>query len=172
MELVIALFLIPPLIIPAIIGLYMISRPARLRKLIGWFTFKPVLATPLFLVLYLAIGYRDTLTRLSSLFPGLILTLLLLWVYRDFFRGQTSRIAFSLLILDVLRWGSALVSVIFVEYTFCFGPNCPRSSWGPLLFLFTMAFPTLYAIAALVLNRVAKRETPVTNTGEVPNPLS
>lgn len=156
MELVVALVFIPPLLVPTFIGLRLISRQARLQKFIGWFTFKPVLATPLFLFLYLAIGNRDLFLKYSSLLPGLILTLLLVGGYRDFFKGQTRRVAFSLLGLDLVRWGSALFSVIFDEYTFCIGRNCPGSTWGPLLFLFTLAFPTLYAVAALVLKSLAE----------------
>lgn len=151
-------FLLMILLIPAIIGLYFIFRRSRIRKLIGWFIFKPVLATPLFFMAYLGIASSNSQAEYLSLSPGVALTILLLMVYRDLFKGQTSKLAFILLFLDIVRLGSALLSVIFAEYAFCFGRNCPQSTWGPLLFIFTIAFPALYAFLGLIINAAVPRD--------------
>lgn len=158
MDRVTLLLLLAALLVPAIVGLFYMFRYSRVRKLTGWFTFKPVIVTPVFLMIYLAVGSNSPLVYLSLL-PGLFFTLLTLFIFRDILKNrQFILLILPLLILDFVRWGSAVLSVAFAEYTSCISLNCPQNTWGPLLFLFTLAFPTIYAVAALVLSVIFPKE--------------
>lgn len=146
------------LLVPALVGLFYMFRSSRVRKLTGWFTFKPVIATPLFLMIYLAVGSDSPLVYLSLL-PGLFFTLLILFIFRDILKNrQFFLLVLPLVILDFVRWSSAVLSVAFADYTFCIVRNCPQTVLGSLLLLFTLAFPTLYAIAALLLSVIFPKE--------------
>ena len=142
-----------PLLAPLFIGLYLVFQPARLKKFAGWYTLKPVITTPL---LFAVLFQPDTLPEFEALkyFPvllGVALSLMIIWLFRDLYFGENREFfVFVLLVaLDVLRWGSALSCVIFLDRLICFSDICDQLELGPLLLLAALGFPTLFAIVAL-----------------------
>ena len=106
----------PLLLLPLIVGVYLFGRPASspLIHFMALMTLKPVLATPLWLVM---IELSVTTARTPPIpeivlqaLPGISLTLLIVWTCRARLRGQPADIITTLLILDTLRWGSSVLS--------------------------------------------------------------
>ena len=150
------LLLILVIVFPFIAGIILVTKPARFSRLAGWYTLKPVITTPLLILSLLGWLAIDTL-RYIGLLPGIILLIAIPWAYRDLFAGENRVFSWSLLGLDVLRWGSALLVVITLAQTAGCIIGCGQFSWETSLLWITLGFPTLYAVAALVFNKFAVR---------------
>ena len=82
------------LIVPFVVGVFFISdknnNSNRLRKLTGWFIFKPIITTPIwiFVILYsnyLFISQPSIFWSLISIAPAIITTIIIVYKFRDLF---------------------------------------------------------------------------------------
>ena len=107
--------LVPVFLIPFVVGSLIVRRssPQSLTSFAGWLTLKPVWATPLWLLFYSQIDmnragtpseYQNTILAYSSALPGLLSTLVLLWLHRGGLGRQNLGLLVLLLLLDFLRW--------------------------------------------------------------------
>ncbi len=143
-----AMILISPLIIGACILIFLRGR--KFGTLAGLFTLKPVLATPLWLlVLDTAAPALPDLSQEAmaalSLLPAVILTAIIVLVFRRLYWPGTI-IAYVLLAGDVIRWLNtyALTTSITLE----------------MAFLTAFILPSAYAILALVIVLLQKPPAP------------
>jgi hypothetical protein len=131
-----------PFILPLTIGLALVRRAPGVSRLAGWLTLKPLLATPLWLLLGAATfsgnWSRPSLAYALTALPGVGLTLVLVWVFRSEVRWRGIGPLWLLLVLDTLRWGSSfllgLVGAAKIN-----------------LLLISLAMPTVFAISAWVV---------------------
>jgi len=141
-------FVLPLLVLPLIIGGYLLSRssPSPLTHFMALLTLKPLLATPLWLILaqlsVMPFWTHPIPDVLLQALPGISLTLLIVWVCRARLKGQPVGIITTLLVLDTLRWGSTVFS-----YT----PDRPFG--GESLFLLSLAMPSIFAVVAWLMSR-------------------
>jgi hypothetical protein len=147
----------PAFILPVILGLAIFAsyRRDRLSQLAGLFAFKPVIATPLWAILFaltarllspLAPGrepYPLSPLYFLTLFPGVILTLLIVIAFRQLFMTG-SKLAYSLLVLDVMRWMNT-----FLAYFVWMSPESGSIGWS--MYIAGILFSNLYAIVALII---------------------
>ncbi len=146
------LFLISiPFWIPAAIGLYLVvHRRNDLSFMAGLLTLKPIITTPLWLVIISSLEGSTVgraLTPLCSILPGAGLTVLALAIFRPLFTGSKSTPARMLILLDCMRWiNSCLLtgtgSLLYSYY----------DATGPLICIFALIgliFPTAYSVVAL-----------------------
>lgn len=142
------LFVYPAFVLPVILGplVLWLFRSDELARLAGLFTLKPLLATFLWAFLYFlgdqGLSLPRSLTRLLTLLPGIILTLLILWGGRRFFRTESATILLFVL-ADALRW---LNSFLFLLGSGIDGWSDP----GPN-YIIGLALPNLYALMVLVV---------------------
>lgn len=152
---------IPALMIPLWLGVYLLRRPALFHKFVGMLTIKPAIATPVYVALLL-IG--TLLTQASrypyggyiAMLPGLLLTLLIIRRFKEFFSGRWRSFALLLQGLDVLRMGTALAFIYFLGDVLCVGRGCAgqTAEWpGVVVLTIALVFPTLYALAAFLIYR-------------------
>jgi hypothetical protein len=142
---------LPAYILPLIAGplILVFFRKDPLARLAAFFTLKPIIATPVWILLYqltLSVHYiyHTFAFYLATLLPGFLITLILVYGYRFLFRS--SPVFFSLLIgLDVVRW-----SYTFFLFLPVLGFSPVELVEGPW-FTVALVFPNLYAAMALIL---------------------
>lgn len=155
---------IPALILPLALGVYLLRKHRLIHRFIGFFTLKPVIATPIYIALII-IG--SLLTQSSQTYfgaylaivPGLVLTVLIVRRYKLFFTGEYRKVAITLLVMDLLRWGSAILLITFLYEVFCVGRNCAEqiASWVGIGVLFVaLLMPSLYTGVAYLLYQKTK----------------
>lgn len=145
-----------PFWLPAGLGVYLwLNRPHALGRMASLLTLKPILATPVWLVILSAEPQPSPLRAVLSALPGLALTLLIAWMYRPVLSGSTAGAAWSLLGLDCLRWlnSAALALAASGSYSRAAGSlMCLMAQIG-------LALPSLFALAALAVS-VSPGEAP------------
>lgn len=141
----------PALVLPLILGIIVLRMPAadRFARFAGWFTLKPVLATPIW-AFVLSLGARTWMSAPSQtnvnagLIPAISLTLIIVLIFRDQFRSAPL-LTGIFLAADVGRWLSTYLWLSSVNLT------------GLFLFLrlglefLAFALPSAYAIMALII---------------------
>jgi len=141
---------LPFLLVPLAIGAYLLSRSSTspLTYFMALLTLKPLLATPLWLLLVqLSVDptWTDPIPKvgLYSL-PGIGLTLLIVWACRARLKGQPAGIIAILLVLDTFRWGSTVITQAGYR---------PPPPTGEILFILSLTMPSIFAIVAWLLSR-------------------
>jgi hypothetical protein len=146
------LFLCTPIVfIPVIIGFYVIYRKRgdALSQFAGLLTLKPLLATPIWASLIKSPQESTTGSVLSTLIPGVGLTLLLLVFFSPLLLDSATRsAAWRLLALDCLRWLSSFGVVIQAAYYRSFPAS---SNVVCITMLLAIAMPAVFAFAALTI---------------------
>jgi hypothetical protein len=115
----------------------------------GWFSLKPLLATPLWALIVDLEGrtrFYQTHEALPTLIPALGLTLWIVWKYRHLLRTNTGTILL-LLIADALRWLNS-----FTWLTINSDAGSPYYTAGLIL-------PNAYALMALMIVWLRKRRS-------------
>jgi hypothetical protein len=136
-----------PFWIPAVIGLYLVAnRRNELSLMAGLLTLKPILTTPLWLLIISSLqgaaGVHLFLPVLSIL-PGAGLTALAFVIFRSLFYGPRSTSAMLLIVLDCMRWiNSGLLTATGSSYNVFSSSACFFAFVG-------LIFPTAYAVVAL-----------------------
>jgi len=150
-------FLSIPFLIPAAIGLYLLThRRNDLNLMAGFLTLKPIITTPLWAVIinFLHGSAVDAqLIALWSILPGASLTALALVIFRRLFLSSRSILAMLLIVLDCIRWinSGLLTATVFLPY------NRATDTWTGIFAVIGLIFPTAYAIVALTTT-LATRE--------------
>jgi hypothetical protein len=143
-------FASPAFVLPLILGpIILYYYKDGTGKLAGWFTLKPLLATPLWVITAVLLGDLNLplgLIAALSLAPAVLLTLLIVWRFRRSFQVD-SRIPFAFVAADALRWLNTFTLIHFGSTTL----NDP-------FFLLGWILPNAYAIMALVLLRLRKKQ--------------
>lgn len=107
-------FVGPALVWPAIAGFFILTSypDDPLGKLAGFFTLKPLVATPLWVMLLLfpQVPGGPANWSLWSLLPGAVLTLMIVANFWRLF-APPSLLASAFLAFDVLRWGTTFMLV-------------------------------------------------------------
>ena len=104
---IVLIFTWPAYVLPLILGPIILTlfRRDDVSRMAGWFTMKPLLATPLWAMM-LAWGENANVSQefkaVMGLIPGIGLTLWIIWNYRHVLRTDTE-IVILLLIGDALR---------------------------------------------------------------------
>jgi hypothetical protein len=136
--------LFPILTLPLIIGIYLLTRASAFTfvRMLGVLTLKPIVATPLWLMIIAALGEAERAIVPNDFFllaaPGIVLTIVILIIYRSTLRPAFAAHLTTILILDALRWASS--SFAFVS----------RGAYGgAALGLLCFAMPTIFALVAL-----------------------
>ncbi len=157
----IMIFAVPALVLPAIIGAIILIRfrSSRIAQLLGALTLKPVIATPAWImIISWAISY-PTLAELNSplvalsLLPGLVLTLIIVLIFRDLYR-LGSRIPSIFLAFDLVRW---LNSYLMLRSLYPDGINV--LFFG--LVLLAVVLPSAYACMALYIVGTQERQAEI-----------
>jgi hypothetical protein len=130
----------PAFILPLVFGIAILKIKGRdsFSKAVGLFTLKPIFAVGLWVLWLFAITEPYYLLFL----PGLILTLLLLWIFRSTVWANR-RIFAWLLGFDALRW---LYTYILFLPELDIAP--PVNPFSDPYFLVALILPNLYAIYA------------------------
>lgn len=156
---IVLIVLTPILIVPLIIGIRILNRaPAgSFAQMCGLFTLKPILATPLMLSFAGAIGsgMRDLATLPIVLIlaaPGIVISLVLLLIYRSAAWREGRELLFFLLLLDCIRWGSTTLAFALSR-----APGLAGGMEGVLGFT-GIGMPTVFAIFAWMLAQTAMRQ--------------
>lgn len=138
-------------VIPLIVGVMILGR-ARGNPIIrfaGWMTLKPVLATPLwfFFTSLMTSNLPPSLPRWLGWVPGVLLTLILIYIYRDIVFDEFDHpIVPRLLGLDVARWGSTAFMYGLLNNAEM--PSSGISGAGACFIPIAIFMPTIFAIAA------------------------
>jgi hypothetical protein len=141
-------FLILPMLLPFLIGLIMLIlfRKDAVSRLVGMFTLKPVIAYPLWFLLFLTdLSNSNSLIYVIGLIPAVLLTIGIVLLNRKVFAKSLIPAAIFLG-LDALRMLNTLLTWAGL------GDENPL----PILFYFGLALPSLIAVAALVFT-IARR---------------
>ena len=142
---------LPAYILPLIAGplILVFFRKDPFSRMAAFFTLKPVIATPLWILLYqltlsIHYTYHTFAFYLATLLPGFLITLILVYGYRFLFRS--SPLVFSLLVgLDVVRWSYTFFLFLPV---LGFSPvELAKNPW----FIIALVLPNLYTGMALSL---------------------
>ena len=135
--------LFPILTLPLIIGIYLLTRANAFTfvRMLGVLTLKPIVATPLWLMIISALGEAERAIVPNDFFllsaPGFVLTIVILIIYRSALRPAFAARLTAILVLDALRWASS--SFAFVS----------RGAYGgAALGLLCFAMPTIFALVA------------------------
>ena len=136
--------LVLPLFVPLILGVIIWIRFSsdKLSRLASLFTLKPILAYPLWFFIFLS-GFRnlsnpDPGTELLSLLPGAILSVAIVYRYRDLINEDG--LAKWFLGLDIYRMFNTL---LFMEATFA-------NITGYIFLFIGLVLPSAYAVFALI----------------------
>jgi hypothetical protein len=144
-------FLILPMLLPFLIGLIMLIlfRKDAVSRLVGMFTLKPVIAYPLWFLLFLTdLSNSNSLIYVIGLIPAVLLTIAIVLLNWKVF--QRSMIPAAIFLgLDALRMLNTLLTWVGV------GDEKPV----PILFYFGLVLPSLIAVAALVF-AIVRRVSP------------
>jgi len=143
-------FLSIPFWIPAAIGLYLVRhRQNELSLMAGLLTLKPIITTPLWLMIISFLQGRavgEALIPLCSILPGASLTVLALVAFRSQFYGSGATPARVLIVLDCMRW---------INSSLCLGGidalpyNQATGTLTCIFALIGLIFPTAYSVVAL-----------------------
>jgi hypothetical protein len=150
MILLVMVFTWPAYVLPLILGLTtrFYFKKDELSRMAGWFSLKPILATPLW-ALMISIGNSTHLSRdlqaALGLIPGIGLTLWIVWKYRHLLRTETGTVTL-LLLGDALRWLNSFAWVIDNAL------DSPFYTAGLIL-------PNAYALMAFVIAWLRKRRS-------------
>jgi hypothetical protein len=138
--------LLPIMLIPIIISVIILRKATAFSfpQMVGIFTLKPLVATPLWLNSMEIIAqpsWRHPIPDFLVLTaPGIILTLAILLVYRSCLRKELAGVIMILLILDGIRWSSSSLSI-----------TLDRVYGNAFMGILSFVMPTVFAIAALWL---------------------
>lgn len=140
-----------PLWIPGVIGLYLLAnRRNELGLMAGLLTLKPILTTPLW-VLIISFLQRDGVAAapiaLYSILPGASLTVMTLVIFRPLFFGSRSTLARMLILLDCMRWVNSYLLTRIASLPY--GYSEAMGSMACVFALLGLIFPTAYAVVAL-----------------------
>ena len=140
--------LFPILTIPLLVGIYLLTRATSFTfvRMLGVLTLKPIVATPLWLMIIAALGDAERAIVPNDFFllaaPGIVLTIVILIIYRSALRPEFAAQMATILVLDGLRWASS--SFAFVS----------RGAYGgAALGVLCFAMPTIFALVALWVAR-------------------
>lgn len=142
-----------PFWIPAAIGLYLVAnRRNEFSLMAGLLTLKPILTTPLWLMIISALqgsAVIHALIPLFSILPGASLTFIAVAIFRRLFFGPMLTSAMLLIVLDCLRWiNSGLLTAVGSSYNAIASMAC-------IFGLIGLIFPTAYAVVALTTTLAA-----------------
>lgn len=141
---------LPAFILPLIIGpiILFTYRKDQLSGIAGALTLKPLLATPILgVTTYMGLRQAVDPWLLSTLLPGIVLTLLIVLAFRHSLKTDPDIVG-VLLVADAIRWLNTHAMLASGD-----------SFWSPL-FLVALVLPSLYALMALgILQRRAKQRT-------------
>lgn len=145
-------FALPAFVLPGILGPLLMYRyrQDRISQVAGWFTLKPLAATPLWILMIAlgdSLGVPFRITQAFSWLPGFGLTLLLIWWFRKSIR-QEIRASLLFVIADALRWLNAFVAVAAAK---------SLSGKLDLFYFMGVAAANLYALMALVIMWVREK---------------
>jgi hypothetical protein len=138
------------LIIPFVVGFAFISdknkSANRLKKLAGWFIFKPIITTPIWMIVifysnYLFLSKPSIFWSTISILPAVTASIIIVYKFQDLFRSKNLG-PWILLGFDIVRWGSTYVAMNIPFY---------KSDLVTLAELLSASFPTLYTIIAIIL---------------------
>ena len=143
--------------IPGLVGLYLVlARPKDLSLMAGLLTLKPIVTTPIWFGLLLAVDHPPVGSRplpdLITILPGASLTLIVLIVFRKVFSGPHAGAARTLLVLDCARWLNSYLIVLV-------RPLERASDFQCILALPGLTLPVVFAVVALYVCRAAARQT-------------
>jgi hypothetical protein len=137
--------IVPIFIVPAIVGFYLLvsSRGNGLRRMAGWLTLKPIVATPIWIAILDSITSRWDASIILTIIPGAGLTLLIMLAFQPLLFGpQRSSTAWWLIKLDCVRWINSFV-LLALE------PTPSGSLLAPVVcgtVVLGLTMPTLFAI--------------------------
>ncbi len=137
------------MLIPIIIGIIILRKSAALSfsQMLGIFTLKPLIATPLWLNSMQIIAQPSWEHTIPDFFvltaPGIILTLVILLVYHSCLHKQLAGALLILLIFDTIRWSSSTLSI-----------TLDRTYGNAFMGILSFVMPTIFAIVALWLAKV------------------
>lgn len=106
--LVVLIFTAPAFVLPLILGPIILRSfgADTLSRMAGWFSMKPLLATPLWALIVTLEGrttFHQALDAAPTLIPGIGLTLWIVWRYRHLLRTELA-LVILLIVMDVPRW--------------------------------------------------------------------
>jgi hypothetical protein len=132
-------------LIPLVVGILLLRMftlgDAGFYRLAGCLTFKPLVTLPLLLWIADLLSDAPRLLKASaSVQPNIVITLLLMYRYRRLFAGRQARQAWGLVLVDGLRWGNALLALLY-----------PESGFFSLFLLVAILMPSVYAVTAYIL---------------------
>jgi hypothetical protein len=145
------IFTCPAYLLPLILGPILLRRfkDDELSKMAGWFTLKPLLATPLWALIVDLEGrtrFYTTLDALPTLIPAIGLTLWIVWKYRHLLRTNLGTVIL-LLIGDALRWLNSFAWLTI------------DSSSGSPFYTAGLILPNAFAVMVLVIALLRKRRS-------------
>ncbi len=140
-------------VVPFFVGIALLRKESALTHFAGWLTLKPVLGTGLLVLsaFWIRTGRDEQWPLLLYLAMVMGLTALIVGAFRSVVFRPRAYAAWTLLVLDVARWGSTL-STTLIPY----GRAIRGTIYEPLgsgLSLLALAMPTLFAIVAAVMCR-------------------
>jgi hypothetical protein len=114
---------------------------AGFYRMAGWLTLKPLVTILLLLwIVDLLMDAPRPLKAVASIQPDIVIALLLMYRYRRLFAGRQARQAWGLVLADSIRWGNALLALLF-----------PESGFFSLFLLIGILMPSIFAVAAYIL---------------------
>jgi hypothetical protein len=140
------------------ISTFILFKKNELGRLAGCLILQPVITYPLWLIYQAIINWNINLTWIAviSILPDLISTLLIVFFFRKAFVSKNEGgVAWSLLILDVLRWLNL--------YYFARNPYqwahvvLDVSGIGAYLRWVTFLYPSIFAILAMLIISIKLR---------------
>ena len=140
-------------VIPFFVGIALLRKEGALAHFAGWLTLKPVLGTILLVLsaFWIRTGRDERWPLLLYLAMVIGLTALIVRVFRSVVFHPRAYTAWTLLVLDVARWGSAL-SMTLIPYGRA-ARGTIYEPLGPGIGLLALAMPTIFAIVAAVMCR-------------------
>lgn len=111
--LLVLLFTSPAYVLPLVLGPIILRtfRKDPLARFAGFFSMKPVVATPLWILLGISfsdLNFPGRLLQLQTIIVGLGLTLILMWEFRALLKSERKTV-FLLLACDSVRWINTLL---------------------------------------------------------------
>jgi hypothetical protein len=149
--------IVPIFIVPTIVGFYLlVSYPGGgLKRMAGWLTLKPLVATPLWIGILNSITNRSDGSIILTIIPGAGLTLFIILAFKPLLFGpERSSTAWWLIRLDCVRWINSFVLLVLQ-------PTPSKSLLAPVVcgtVVLGLTMPTLFAIFALVATRGKSRQ--------------
>ena len=140
-------------VVPFFVGIALLRKEGALAHFAGWLTLKPVLGTILLVLsaFWIRTSRAERWPLLLYLVMVIGLTALIVRVFRSVVFHPRAYTAWTLLVLDVARWGSTLSMTLIPYGRAARGTN--YAPLGPGIGLLALAMPTIFAIVAAVLCR-------------------